>query len=67
MSLLALALVTSTADSLPGTTAAPFTRPDGKGPFPAVLLVEGWFQPASWEKETAGRWHQISGRGKSQC
>jgi carboxymethylenebutenolidase len=53
MSLLALALVASTAVSVPGTTAATFSRPEGKGPFPAVLLVEGWFQPGSWEKETA--------------
>jgi carboxymethylenebutenolidase len=53
MSLLALALVTSTAVTLPHATAATFSRPEGKGPFPAVLLVEGWFQPGTWEKETA--------------
>jgi dienelactone hydrolase len=38
-----------------GVKASALEKPPGKGPFPAVLLVEGWWQAGTWEKSAAER------------
>jgi dienelactone hydrolase len=56
MSSLLLALLLSIPVKIDGTSSAALHSPsDGKGPFPAVLLVEGWWTPGTWEQATAQR------------
>jgi carboxymethylenebutenolidase len=55
MSTLLLALALSSTVSVEGVRSAALFRPAGSGPFPAVLLVEGWWTPGPWEQATAER------------
>jgi carboxymethylenebutenolidase len=53
MSALLLAVLLSKPLEADGVKTSALFRPAGTGPFPAVLLVEGWWQPGTWEKSTA--------------
>ena len=55
MSALVAVLLLSMPVDIPGAASAALFAPPGKGPFPAVLLIEGWWAPGEWEKATAGR------------
>lgn len=55
MSSLLLTLLLSIPVKIEGLSAAELYRPAGTGPFPAVLIVEGWWTAGSWEKATAER------------
>src|SRR5262245_59544231 len=55
MTTLLLALALSTPVSVEGVRSAALFRPADNGPFPAVLLIEGWWTPGSWEQATAER------------
>ena len=55
MTSLLLALLLSNPVEIAGTKSATLYRPEGTGPFPAILMVEGWWDAGSWEKTTAER------------
>ena len=55
MTTLLLALMLSNAVEIAGTQSATLYRPEGTGPFPAILMVEGWWTAGTWEKTTAER------------
>jgi carboxymethylenebutenolidase len=55
MATLLLAIALSAPVQVEGVRAAALFRPAGSGPFPAVLLIEGWWTPGSWEQATAQR------------
>jgi carboxymethylenebutenolidase len=55
MNALLLALLLSNPVEVAGTKSATLHRPEGPGPFPAIMLVEGWWDAGSWEKTTAER------------
>ena len=55
MSALLVGLLMSMPVNIPGASSAALYTPAGKGPFPAVLMVEGWWAPGEWEKTTAQR------------
>ena len=55
MTALLAALLLSMPVNIPGASSAAWYTPAGKGPFPAVLMVEGWWAPGEWEKATAER------------
>lgn len=55
MSAFLLALLLSIPVKIEGVQSATLLRPAGDGPFPAVLLVEGWWAPGAWEKAVAER------------
>ena len=55
MSALLAILLLSTPVNIPGASSAALYAPPGKGPFPSVLMIEGWWAPGDWEKTTANR------------
>lgn len=55
MTALVLALLLSNPVEIAGTKSATLYRPEGTGPFPAILMVDGWWTAGSWEKTTAQR------------
>src|SRR5262245_1101588 len=55
MSAVLLSLLLSTPVAIAGTRDAALHRPEGAGPFPAVLMIEGWWTPQSWDAESADR------------
>lgn len=55
MSALLLTLLLSIPVDIPGVRSAALFRPAGSGPFPAILMVDGWWTAGSWEKATAER------------
>jgi carboxymethylenebutenolidase len=50
-----LALLLSAPVAVPGVTHAALHRPEGAGPFPAILLAEGWWTAQPWDEATADR------------
>jgi carboxymethylenebutenolidase len=50
-----LCVLLSIAVDVPGVRSAALHRPEGSGPFPAVLLVEGWWTAQPWDEATAER------------
>ncbi len=55
MNLLLLALLLSTPVKIEGLPSAELHRPTGAGPFPTVLLIEGWWKAGPWEPTAADR------------
>jgi carboxymethylenebutenolidase len=55
MNTVLLSLLLSTPVAIAGTRAAALHEPAGAGPFPAVLLIEGWWMPQPWDETTAER------------
>lgn len=55
MNLLLLALLVSTPVKIEALPSAELHRPAGAGPFPTVLLVEGWWKAGPWEPNVADR------------
>jgi carboxymethylenebutenolidase len=55
MSALLAALLLSIPVNIAGASSAALYTPAGKGPFPAVLMIEGWWAPGEWEQATAER------------
>jgi carboxymethylenebutenolidase len=55
MSAVLLSLLLSTPVTIAGVREAALHRPDGAGPFPAVLMIEGWWTPQPWDRATAER------------
>lgn len=52
---LLLSILLSVPVWLPGVRSAALHRPEGTGPFPAVLLIEGWWTAQPWDESTAER------------
>jgi carboxymethylenebutenolidase len=49
------ATLAATPVKLPAGGEGRLWKPEGKAPRPAVLLLEGWFQPGTWEESVAER------------
>ena len=60
MSAILLGLLLSIPVDIRGAGPAALYTPPGQPPFPAILLVEGWWAPGPWERDAAER---LAGEG----